>query len=178
MSSSSSKLFVAVADGTALVKVSGRATFVCSADLRSFLHQLRDHGCRRYVLDLTDCIIMDSTFLGMLAGFGLKLSNSSGGGGSVRLLNPNPRVVDLLENLGVLHLFEPVQGAKPLTIATNDGKELAPRADRRDLSQASLEAHETLMQVNPENVVRFKDVVEFLKDDLNKSEGGTSGKDA
>jgi anti-sigma B factor antagonist len=171
MSSSSSKLLVAVTDGTAWVKVSGRATFVCSADFRSFVYQLRDRGCRRYVLDLTDCIIMDSTFLGMLAGFGLKLSDGTNDGGSIRLLNPNPRIIDLLDNLGVVNLFDLHSGVSPLPIEEGEVKELMSQASHAELSKTSLEAHETLMALNPENMAKFKDVARFLKEDLKKKEG-------
>jgi len=36
------------------------------------------------------------------------------------------------------------------------------------LTRACLEAHETLMAINPENVARFKDVAMFLAEDLAK----------
>jgi anti-sigma B factor antagonist len=173
MNSMTSKLLVAVKDGAALVKVRGRATFESSADFRSLVYRLRERGCSRYVLDLTDCIIMDSTFLGMLAGFGLKLSDGSVGGGSVRLLNPNARIVDLLDNLGVVGLFELEQGVAPLAIEGGEAKEVVSQAGREELSRTSLEAHETLMAVNPDNVVKFKDVARFLRDDLKKVEGET-----
>jgi hypothetical protein len=37
-----------------------------------------------------------------------------------------------------------------------------------ELTRASLEAHQTLMDLKPENVARFKDVVKFLAEDLKK----------
>jgi anti-sigma B factor antagonist len=171
MNSSSSNLLVAVKDGTAFVKVRGRATFVCSADFRTLVYQLRDRGCRRYVLDLTECIILDSTFLGMLAGFGLKLSDGANDRGTIRLLNPNARIIDLLDNLGVVHLFQLEPEATPLVIDDGEGKEVVPQADRGELAKTSLEAHETLMALNPENAAKFKDVARFLKEDLKKKDG-------
>jgi anti-sigma B factor antagonist len=175
MNSTSSKLLVAVTDGVALVKVCGRATFVSSADFRSFVYQLRERGCGRYVLDLTDCIIMDSTFLGMLARFGLNLSGGSGNPGLIRLLNPNARIVDLLDNLGVVQLFDLQQGVPPLALGECETKEVVPRAGREELAKTSLEAHETLMAVNPDNVPKFKDVTRFLKEDLRKLDGEMPG---
>jgi len=41
------------------------------------------------------------------------------------------------------------------------------------ITRTSLEAHQTLMTVNPDNVARFKDVTQFLAEDLK-----TLGKDA
>jgi len=34
------------------------------------------------------------------------------------------------------------------------------------ITRTSLEAHQTLMAMNPENAVRFKDVAQFLAEDL------------
>ena len=58
---------------------------------------------------------MDSTFLGVLAGFGMKL-NQAGAADErgIELLNANARVTELLENLGALHLFKTTSGALPL----------------------------------------------------------------
>ena len=44
-------------------------------------------------------------------------------------------------------------------------------ADRREVSRTCLEAHKTLMDVNPANISKFKEVAEFLANDLKKTEG-------
>ena len=51
---------------------------------------------------------MDSTFLGVLAGFGLKAMPPAGDCAehAIELRNANERLTELLENLGVLHLFK------------------------------------------------------------------------
>ena len=96
MGASSSTLQVAVTDQVALVKISGRASFNCSVDFKTLVYELRDRGYHNFVLDLTECLIIDSTFLGVLAGFGLKLAESTGEKSTLTLLNPNPCVLDLL----------------------------------------------------------------------------------
>src|SRR5437762_4507528 len=108
-------LQVAVTDQVALVKISGRASFNCSVDFKTLVYELRERGYRKFVLDLTECLIMDSTFLGVLAGFGLKLAEASGEKATVTLLNPNQRILDLLDNLGVARLFCAVGGSNPLS---------------------------------------------------------------
>ncbi len=55
---------VAVADRIACVKISGRANFTHSVDLKRIVQELADRGVNRFILDLTDCTLMDSTFLG------------------------------------------------------------------------------------------------------------------
>ena len=39
-----------------------------------------------------------------------------------------------------------------------------------EITRTSLEAHQTLMAMNPENVARFKDVTQFLAEDLKSLE--------
>jgi anti-sigma B factor antagonist len=164
------KLLVARASGSALIKICGRATFMCSTDFKTLVYRLRDHQCRRFVLDLTECTIMDSTFLGILARFGLNLSGQTEPAGSVQILNPNDRIVGLLENLGVDHLFEMVRGSPPLPTHGTTDHELAASTDKREVMRTSLEAHQTLSELSPENADRFKDVIRFLAEDLKNQE--------
>jgi len=163
------KLLVARADGSALIKIHGRATFICSADFKTLVYRLRDHDCRRFVLDLTECLIMDSTFLGILARFGLTLSSQTEPVGTVQIVNPNERIVGLLENLGVDHLFEVINGVPPPSNGAAN-VELSTCGDKREVTRTSLEAHQTLSQLSPENAARFKDVIRFLAEDLRSQE--------
>jgi len=103
----------------------------------------------------------------VLAGLSLKLVQAANGGktASIQILNPNERVSDLLDNLGIAHLFNIVAGASPAAQYTPAA---SAQASRIDISKTSLEAHETLMQVNPANIPKFKDVAKFLVEDLSK----------
>src|SRR5437762_13875410 len=107
-------LQVAVTEQAALVKISGRASFNCSVDFKTLVYELRDRGYRQFVLDVTECPIMDSTFLGVLAGFGHKHADSDGQKTSITSLNPNQRTLDLLQNLAVPHLMCALPGSNPL----------------------------------------------------------------
>jgi hypothetical protein len=76
----------------------------------------------------------------------------------------------LLENLGALHLFKIISGALQLP---DDVKACTPEPTNpthEQITRISLEAHQTLMAVNPENVARFKDVTQFLAEDLRNLE--------
>jgi len=164
---------VAVADRIACVKISGRANFTHSVDLKRIVQELADRGVNRFILDLTDCTLMDSTFLGVLAGIGLKYSAGDGAPDSttVEIFNPNPRIKDLLENLGVAHLF-PLCNAVELandTFHPIEGN--AEQPTRTEVTRTCLEAHKVLMALNPENARKFKDVAQFLAEDLKKLEG-------
>jgi len=168
-------LAVWVGDSLVCVKVAGRANFSGSVDLKTVVTSLWDRGYHHFVLDLSECLLMDSTFLGVLAGLGLKFNHNgaqpiAGNGNSshaIELLNPSPRIADLLENLGITHLFDITRGR--LTTDCLVALDHAPTpTDRKEVQRTCLEAHQTLMDVNPANVPKFKDVAQFLAEDLKK----------
>ncbi len=165
-------LSVLVGKNFACVKITGRANFASSPDFKTLLTELGSKGYKRLVIDLSECILMDSTFLGVLAGFGLKLNPKGevNGASGIELVNPSQRVSELLENLGALHLFAVKTGSMNLG---EDVKACVPESinpTHEQITRTSLEAHQTLMAINPENVARFKDVAQFLAEDLKSIE--------
>jgi anti-anti-sigma regulatory factor len=170
MNAPSARLLVSVGERTVLIKIAGRANFDSSVNFKKLIGELREKNYDRYLLDLSECLLMDSTFLGVLAGFGLKLASpgTAEGDGVIELLNPNVRIAELLENLGVAHLFRVVRNdSLPLEKMDALPQETA-RATPIELSRTCLDAHQTLMEINPANIPKFKDVAQFLADDLKK----------
>jgi anti-anti-sigma regulatory factor len=147
----------------ACIKICGRANFASSPDFKTLLNELSQKGFKHFIIDLGECVLMDSTFLGVLSGFGMKLNpNGATAERGIELHNTSARVGELLENLGAAHLFKstngPLQLPADLTACTPESK------------NPTHEAHETLMAMNPENVARFKDVAQFLAEDLKNLE--------
>jgi anti-anti-sigma regulatory factor len=171
MSTPSAKLLVWAGEHSACIRVIGRADFTSSVDFKTLLDELLRKGCHCFVLDLSECILMDSTFLGVLAGFGLKLSAGNGGQAQpgVELLNPNARITESLETLGVLHLFKLAQGPLALPPQTEPRAPTPANPTKAEVTRACLEAHQTLMDINPANVARFKEVTRFLAENLKKA---------
>ena len=172
MNTPSAKLLVLVGEKFSCIKIVGRANFNSSIDFKTLINELRQKGYRYFILDLSDCVLMDSTFLGVLAGFGLKMNGASPGQGDgrIELSNPNSRVTELLENLGVLHLFKLTEG--PLSVDCPDTfTHTTANPDREELTRACKEAHDTLMQINPDNVPKFKEVSQFMAEELKKLKG-------
>jgi len=179
MASNTSAIFVAVVEQTAYAKVAGRANFNASVELKTLAGELRAQGIPGLVLDLTECVTMDSTFLGGLVSLAVGPADGTGinytmpePGQPLRLLNPNARITDLLENLGVGHLFQAEQHATPPTLLFEPMHNNRPVPTPEELSRNCLEAHELLMKVNPENIPKFKDVAKFLAEDLKKKAQG------
>ena len=174
MPNKSPVMSVAVAGNVVFVKLPGRANFTTSVDFKTLINELRGQGFSHFILDLGDCVTMDSTFLGVLAGLALRNSDgkettSSGERLKLELLNPNPRVADLLDNLGVVHLFNILQQPEnPCTAMFEPVSTDRPAPSKEEISRNCLEAHELLMRINPDNIPKFKEVTQFLAEDLRK----------
>ena len=69
-----SKILVARSGDLGFVKVVCRGAFQNSGCLKSFYQQLMKEGVTRFVVDLEACSYLDSTFLGILLGLGLKVN--------------------------------------------------------------------------------------------------------
>jgi anti-sigma B factor antagonist len=162
-------LFVCVNGRAACVRIVGRANFTSSVDFKRLVYQLQNDGCNVIILDLRECLIMDSTFLGVLAAMGnsCESSRAEGRNCTIELFRPSERVTDLLDNLGVLPLFKLVQETPSFEcfrpIDEGDTSKL-------ELTQTCLEAHRTLMATSAENERRFKEATEHFADTLRKHE--------
>jgi anti-anti-sigma factor len=152
------------------VRIAGRANFTSSVDFKKLLHQLQEDGCTEIVLDLTDCSLMDSTFLGVLAGAGMKADNARQEGRRcvIELYHPTERIIELLDNLGVLGLFTILKDAPQLGAFERVGES---RTSRIELNRTCFEAHKALMNTSPDNERRFKDATEFFEKNLRDEEG-------
>lgn len=169
-------MLVTVGQKYVCVKIAGRANFTSSIDFKTLVNELMQKGYTYFVFDLRECTLMDSTFLGVLAGFGLKVNApASDPKRVIELYNPNARIADLLENLGVLHLFKVQQGEVTVPEATAPLDHSTSAPSREEVTQNCLDAHRTLMDINPDNVARFKDVAAFLADDLKKMKSAAQG---
>ena len=69
-----------------------------------------------------------------------------------------------------------IDGVASAEVGTVEGTACTPEPTHpthEQITRTSLEAHQTLMAVNPDNVERFKDVTRFLAEDLKTLEKGT-----
>ncbi|MGY8652144.1 MAG: STAS domain-containing protein [Verrucomicrobiia bacterium] len=170
MNTPANEISVAIIDGAACVRICGRANFNSSHDFRRLISELQKSGHNRFRMDLCDCLIMDSTFLGVLARLALDAGDAAETEAvkAFELISPSERVAGLLDNLGVLELFEVTEG-QGFADAGLESAPAGPKPTRTEASKNSLAAHETLIEVNPANEAKFKDVIKFLAEDLAES---------
>lgn len=138
--------------------MAGRGTFQNSTGLKEFAAEMTRRGHKDFVIDLKECELMDSTFMGTLAGIALRL----GSGGTLHIVRPNERCRQVMKNLGLDRIVsvEDEPGAGEAAPPLHDAEGNPPREAKRE---TIIEAHENLVAADPQNEVRFKDVIEFLK---------------
>lgn len=122
-------------------------------------------GFRDFVVDLQACEQMDSTFMGTLAGVALRLREL--GQGALKAINVNERNADLLSNLGLDQLFTVQLAADGIVEPAPEDVRLKEAAKGPAGTEEVFAAHETLAELSPANAVKFKDVLEFLHNELN-----------
>lgn len=153
------------------LRVEGRGTFQVSPGVKDYVLRMIQRGRRSFVVDLAACELMDSTFMGTLSGIALRLREY--GSGELAVIHANARNLSLLENLGLDHLFS-FDLPDHLAISAGEAERackalLQPAASSRD---TILHAHRSLVEADPENEARFKDVLQLLERESNSAEGG------
>lgn len=168
------RLWVALHDRKALIRVENRGSYKISTALKQFGEAALKAGCHVFVLDMAACIGMDSTFMGVLAGLAFRARKQPDG--VVILINLSARTRGLLATLGLDEVVQPhMAGSTPEVLAAllGGGAELteAGKAEvsRTTATETAVEAHENLIRLSAENLPKFKDVLSFLREDLKQN---------
>jgi anti-sigma B factor antagonist len=162
-----SSIQVGVSGPTVWVKVEGKGSFLNSGNLKEFAREMLDRGYREFVVDLEDCAMMDSTFMGTMASVALRLREL--GHGHLHIVHCGNRSQELLSGLGLDQIFDiRANGASPPECGALEGTPAVQRPEdkKKEQTETMLEAHEALCEAAPENILRFKDVLDFLRQDL------------
>ena len=144
------------------VTVGGRATFEDAPQLRSLAKTLENIPYSSVNVDLAQCTGMDSTFMGILSMLGL---NARKIGIPMTVYNAGDANKALLFGLGLKKLFQ----YRDASMETGDsgwssGEEVSRGMDARTV----LEAHQTLMDADEQNIKKFEKVVEMVQKDLDR----------
>lgn len=174
MSETGTHLHYAVIGEWVWIRVSGRANCVLAAELLALVQEFRNVGRRRYALDLRECALMDSSFLGMLGGLeqDLGAGKLESGEFALELVQPNERVTELIRSLGLDEYFKLLSAHRDFPEQWIPVPPSGGQLSHIDCSKISLEAHQVIVQLNPANEPKFRDVIQFLKEDVKRVEEG------
>lgn len=142
-----------------LIKAVGRANFDYAVPLRDLSKELT--GSENLCFDLSACTAMDSTFMGVMSMLGLKARKS---GGAIEIAGAGANLKLLLAGLGVDKLFTFVDAVPDMA-----GEFQAKRTGSMiDTAETVLEAHQKLVEAEPENAKIFDQVIKFAKSDVDR----------
>jgi anti-sigma B factor antagonist len=171
--------YVAISGQYALVKVEGRGSFKISASLKQFGDTVISKRLPLIIVDMTQCIGMDSTFMGVLAGVATRMKVQSG---RIVMVNCSPRTKGLLSTLGLDQLINTFEsGHTPEQyVAILHGRmprEALEAGSCHDVEtvKTMLDAHQNLVDLVPENLPQFKDVLIFLREEVSRKTGDQQG---
>jgi len=170
---------VSCANGVVYVRVAGPGTFQNGPPLRRFALEMINCGQQQFIIDLAQCQGMDSTFLGVLAGIGLRLHHDDRDG-KVRVIEVNARNMESLQTLGLDRLFDviavgiyrpdrsPPADTEFRGLPDADIAKLCTRLNKNDAADLMLEAHGNLIQTDQRNAEKFVELTRCLRDRVEK----------
>lgn len=167
-----SSILVGVNGPAVWVRVEGKGNFLNSGSLKEFAQEMVNRGYREFVFDLEHCAMMDSTFMGTMAAVALRLKEL--GQGHLHVVHCGDRSRQLLSGLGLDQIFDiRANGATaPECEKMKESAADAAAIEKKERTETMLEAHEALCEAAPENLSRFKDVLDYLKQDLHQTTAG------
>ena len=167
-----SSILVGVNGPAVWVRVEGKGNFLNSGNLKEFAQEMVNRGYREFIFDLEHCAMMDSTFMGTMAAVALRLKEL--GQGHLHVVHCGERSLQLLSGLGLDQIFDiHSNGATaPECEKMKENANAAAEAEKRERTETMLQAHEALCQAAPENLSRFKDVLDYLQQDLHHTTAG------
>jgi len=167
MQQNNDDLQAALADDNLFIRIIGRGSFKAAAPMKQFITQACDkHSIKIVVLDLAECIGMDSTFMGVLAGLSGRLKKT---GRTLELINLSEKNTNLLATLGVDQVLALYRHSHGHEVPEPQTQSLpTDQASKKEMAETALKAHENLVEISKENKPRFKHVIELLKEDVDR----------
>jgi hypothetical protein len=111
--------------------------------------------------------MMDSTFMGTMASVALRLKEL--GRGHLHIVHCGNRSQQLLSGLGLDQIFDihsDGSGEPECEALGQASRSQTLDSRKKEQTETMIEAHEALCEAAPENIFRFKDVLDFLRQDL------------
>lgn len=138
------------------VRLNGRTTLELGDKLRVAGKLFLDNGAANLKFEMSDCLFMDSTIMGVLAMLSLDAYKKNI---PVEAVNIKEDTMTLLKGLGVHKVM------KFTTVDTSliEWKEVDSCYNDSIDSKVVLDAHKTLMEVDEDNVAKFDHVVACLE---------------
>ena len=145
-----------------LIRVKGRASYLNSHVFSDFVVKMLRENHFSFCFFLEECMGMDSTFLGIIAGLAIEVQRHNG---VCNLYSLRPKQLESVYKLGLYNLDQIVENVadEKRWQNTNEFAIQEQQTTGEDTRKIMLKAHTTLMQLSQQNTVRFQNVVQFLR---------------
>ena len=154
---------VAVNENTAYVKIFGRATFNLAPDFKNFVERQMVRKLREVLVDFEECESVDSTFIGLITSLTIKYSVD--GKFYIKLFNLNEHLIKIIKTLGLLDVICISKSLSDEDVKFSETEKT--NASKKDIATTMLEAHKVLSNINEQNELEFKNVVDYLRKEVN-----------
>ena len=153
---------VARAGKVICARVHGLGNFSNALMFEEFCEAELEQGVESFLIDLSDCEDMDSTFMGVLAGLSTHFPPERS---SIVILNASEKNRQLLDDLGLSKLIA-VRNRRD-EIPALEMQTLAPDTlPARERADRIRKAHQQLVDADARNAVKFAPLLKLLKQDL------------
>jgi len=148
-----------------IILVQGSANAELAYDLKEFFDSIKSPYKFDYIIELSEAKYMDSTFMGVLTGFAMKLGVK---GKKIILNKVCPDIYNSLKLCCLDEVFSITDSFDFTAYKNRLHYFRSSKFSEEDMALHILEAHENLMKVSKKNALKFKKVVDFLKHDIDK----------
>jgi anti-anti-sigma factor len=159
---SNDPIFYSNLQGVGIFRIDGRGSMNNVHLFMGICGEVIKAGNKRIVVDLVNCIGLDSTFMGSLVEIDDKMKSIKG---ELILIQVNDKVKDLLTMLGVLEI---VKIGNKLALPENLLFEKISSYCVSDVERIKLihQAHKKLVESNPKNLSQFGNFLKALEAEL------------
>lgn len=156
-------IFYSCLQGVGIFKIEGRGSMNNVHLFTEIYEETIKAGHKRIIVDLANCVGLDSTFMGSLVVLDEKMKKIQG---ELLLIQVTEKVRDLLTMLGVLEI---VKIANSLTLPSNLTFEKISNFSISDAERIKLihQSHKKLVESNPKNLAQFGSFLKALESELN-----------
>ncbi|MDD5263102.1 MAG: STAS domain-containing protein [Methylacidiphilales bacterium] len=149
----------------AIARIVGKGSFKNARFLKNYAETVSGAGTNQVILDLQECLHMDSTFMGVLAGIACEQKKL--GHQRLKIIHANSRNMELLASLGLNRILEidPIINNEAAD-SSYTPLETNEEADKDEVARTMLDAHQKLIDTDKNNAAKFQDVITFLKNKL------------
>lgn len=163
----SNTILVGGFEGFLWVRAEGKGSFLNSPVMKSWVDKNLEDSEGRLVVDLEACTGMDSTFMGTLAGFAMKLAKRKGG--RMEVVSASEKSERSLDDLGLSSLMEISRGEGEFEDRVEELREALSEPKvigSTDRTQHVFDAHKTLCEADDDNNDKFSTVLDCLEAEL------------